>query len=397
MKKNDIFSMALTMNFFFICFHVNSNPLDSCFIGKITVLTTKLENEIGYEFYSKLKKISAGFRNQVIDEYKLATDYKLQLLETSEYFINCDTLIRINTNSIGDTLSVYVQIKDNSYYKYGNQISFTKMNIVHSIQKVKKWNEISQKGKLYKNLKIYKGNQNLARYKLVIDPASNYILQSNLPYNFAEVFFQGSLIQEKSREYPSHGKYETEKTIDINLNPINYQEIMSNLSFSPNEYEKPLTVNRIFYSSDTVLLDTNLRPKAHIHFHTTDKDSFALEDMPGDYKFIAFVHGKSDKKKLKDDLKDLGLTYQNKNIRFYIVELNENNANDFGATLIEKKPDNTDSIYYFKPGIRHPLFAKLDSVVYPLFFLFDREGKIVLVEAPPPTDPNLCSVLDRLE
>ncbi|MBK8515012.1 MAG: hypothetical protein IPL55_01595 [Saprospiraceae bacterium] len=395
MKIKQIFTGILSIIFLLYYQYSSSMPLDSCFIGKITVQVIKQENDIGFEFYTKKRKISAGFRNQIIDEDKLISDYKLQLTETKEYFIKGDTLIVIRTNLKGDTLSVYAQIKNQSYFRDENQISFTKMNIAHGIELVKEWVARSYTDPTKNKLKAYIGNQNQSKFRVVIDPKSNYIYQSKLPYNFAEIFFKGSFILEKDFEYSPHGKYDKSKIKEIVPLPINCLEIMQKLSFSPDENEKPMTVNRIFYEFDTVIMESNLRPKPYVNFYTRSKDSISMQNMPGDYKYVAFVHGKYNKKKLREDFQDLSITYQSKNIRFYIIEMNENITNDHKLPL---KGVNMDDItFYYKRGREDQLFKKLGFFVYPIYFLFDKEGKIVLVQAPPPADPNLCSVLDRLE
>ncbi|MBL0024946.1 MAG: hypothetical protein IPO98_07955 [Saprospiraceae bacterium] len=75
--------------------------------------------------------------------------------------------------------------------------------------------------------------------------------------------------------------------------------------------------------------------------------------------------------------------------------MNENITNDHKLPL--KGVNMDDSTFYYKRGREDQLFKESGFFDDPIYFLFDKEGKIVLVQAPPPADPNLCSVLDRLE
>ncbi len=371
---------------------------DSIFIGEISVSYKKIRTDKGMDWYFRIAEAKAALRKEAPDYTKWKEDYQLGLIRNLKYFINVDTLIMISTNMRGDTITSIVQIKKDCYVKNRRNEAYSKLNIPNVIESVHSWREIQSSFRNNQlNIRKYSGNYQDAINNISVDHSFKFNYQSTLPFNYKDIFFLGGIIINKNQILETQGSNLSCETANIKQLPINCKEMMARLSFSPNEYQKPLTVNRIFYASDTVLLDTNLRSKANINFHLTNKDSVVLEDLPGNYKYVAFVHNKYDTKKLKNDLKDLTSTYQNKNIKFYIVELNENISDLSRASIKEKNRDTAVSEYYFKPGIRHPLFAKIDFVVYPIYFLFDKEGRIVLVEAPPPNDPNLCSVFNRLE
>lgn len=373
-----------------------SSLSDTSFTGVITISYSKLHTEKGLEWFNKTEEVKSTLRHRFSNQSKWKEDYEFGLVREIKYYINGDTLIMFSINVIGDTLTSRVQIKKDSYVKSKGKENFTKMNIPHLIEHIKSWKSLKRHINNH-HVKSYIGSYQNAINTISVDYTHKYNHQSLLPFDFKDVFYEGGIIIYKNEIYDLQGLNRTYETIDINPMSINCQDIMDKLSFTPNEYEKPLTVNRIFYASDTVILHSDLRPKANVYIYTSEVDSMALEDLPGDYKYIAFVHNSYNKIKLMDDFKDLNTTYRDKNIRCYIVEINENISNKYNVPPIDAHIDRNEKSYFFKQGIIHPLFAKIDFIVYPIYFLFDKGGKIVLVEAPPPSDPNLCTVLDRLE
>ncbi len=369
---------------------------DSIFRGVITISHSEDPSLKGLENYLNHNRFRSAYTNNTIDEKSWKKEYSLRLSQTKYFYINGDTLISFSINMIGDTLSSYIQIQNNNYFKSYFSNEYSKMNINYGIEGVKNWKNIKNEDLSNKNLKKYSGNKNQDVFNLIVDHEYNYREQSELRFNFKNIFFKGGIIMNENENYPPSQLNRTNKVINITHELINCKEIMLNLSFSPDENEKPLTVNSIFFQFDTVLLAADLRPNPIIFIHTSEKDSISIANLPGKFKHISYVLDKfNNSSQLNNYSDDLSLAYQNKGVQFYTVFLSENSYKPKKINLLYKS--NNDPIYYLKNGKTHPIFKQTKQLSYPISFLFDEKGKIILVNAPPFSNPNLLVVLNRLE
>ncbi|MBK8515001.1 MAG: hypothetical protein IPL55_01540 [Saprospiraceae bacterium] len=180
---------------------------------------------------------------------------------------------------IGDTLSSYIQIRNNNYFKSDFGDGYSKMNIPYGVEGVTNWKSVISKTLGNNNLKQYNGNDNQMSYDLMVDHAYNYEEQSELGFNFKNIFFKGGIIRTRKEVYPPSQLNRTHEVIDISHQPINCADIMRDLSFDPDENAKPISVNSIFYIYDTVLTETALRPHPSLSIHTSDTDSISIDQL----------------------------------------------------------------------------------------------------------------------
>ena len=311
---------------------------DSIFRGVITISHSEDPSLKGLEKYLNHNRFRSAYTNNTIDEKSWKKEYSLRLSQTKYFYINGDTLISFSINMIGDTLSYFKSYFSNEY---------SKMNINYGIEGVKNWKNIKNEDLSNKNLKKYSGNKNQDVFNLIVDHEYNYREQSELRFNFKNIFFKGG-------------------------------------------------INSIFFQFDTVLLAADLRPNPIIFIHTSEKDSISIANLPGKFKHISYVLDKfNNSSQLNNYSDDLSLAYQNKGVQFYTVFLSENSYKPKKINLLYKS--NNDPIYYLKNGKTHPIFKQTKQLSYPISFLFDEKGKIILVNAPPFSNPNLLVVLNRLE
>ena len=193
----------------------------SIFRGAITISYSEDASVRGLENYLNHNRFRSAYTNNPIDEKGWKQEYNLNLSQKKHFYINGDTLITFSINIIGDTLSSYIQIRNNNYSKSHFSEGYRKFKISYGIESVKNWNSFKTNDLSNKKIKTYTGNKNQDGFNLTVDHEYNYIEQSELGFNFKNIFFKGGIIINNKHINPQIQLKRTYEVININPEPIN--------------------------------------------------------------------------------------------------------------------------------------------------------------------------------
>jgi thiol-disulfide isomerase/thioredoxin len=146
-------------------------------------------------------------------------------------------------------------------------------------------------------------------------------------------------------------------------------------------------------SMDTAL--SKGRPSYNFSFPDTKGDPVAMKDLKGKVVLVdAWATWCVPCREEIPHLKKLEEEFHDKNVAFVSISFDE--VKDKDKWKKQVRDENLTGIQLFAAGFKNAMaeFYKISGI--PRFLVFDQEGKIVSIDAPRPSDPQLKNLLEEL-
>ncbi|MBP6568395.1 MAG: TlpA family protein disulfide reductase [Saprospiraceae bacterium] len=327
-------------------------------------------------------------------------EYSKTLNNKAIYLICGDTLVSFLVNMEGDTTQRSVQIKNDLLFKSNLSEKYLKIGIKTSLETVKNLKEKKQSEIiLSKTTKLYVGSTQTKseEFKLFIDKTSKFEIQSKYGYLFQYIFNpQGIILKTESLFIPwNQTKVLTVQSI-TELG-CNCKSKMGDSNLFQTEIEV-ITLNKLLVKNgkDTTLIEEKDRQLLAFQGRNTLSENINIENIKGHYTLIdLWATWCQPCLYAMPALGDIYEKYRYDGLRVVSISLDGETAKDKWKNTIERENMYWDN-YIMPEGFDSDLCRQLGIKAIPHYILLDPDGRIMLENAPGPSDPNLTLVLDRL-
>ena len=375
-----------------ILFFSNVCIAQELFFGKIMLESKKSFSETDFDAYLWRKN---KIKNMIsMEEYSKTLNNKVI------YLICGDTLVSFLVNMEGDTTQRSVQIKNDLLFKSNLSEKYLKIGIKTSLETVKNLKEKKQSEIiLSKTTKLYVGSTQTKseEFKLFIDKTSKFEIQSKYGYLFQYIFnSQGIILKTESLFIPwNQTKVLTVQSI-TELG-CNCKSKMGDSNLFQTEIEV-ITLNKLLVKNgkDTTLIEEKDRQLLAFQGRNTLSENVNIENIKGHYTLIdLWATWCQPCLYAMPALGDIYEKYRYDGLRVVSISLDGETAKDKWKKTIEKENMYWDN-YLMPEGFDADLCRQMGIKAIPHYILLDPDGRIMLENAPGPSDPNLTLVLDRL-
>ncbi len=375
-----------------ILFFSNVCIAQELFFGKIILESKKSFSETDFDAYLWRKN---KIKNMISME-----EYSKTLNNKAIYLICGDTLVSFLVNMEGDTTQRSVQIKNDLLFKSNLSEKYLKIGIKTSLETVKNLKEKKQSEIiLSKTTKLYVGSTQTKseEFKLFIDKTSKFEIQSKYGYLFQYIFNpQGIILKTESLFIPwNQTKVLTVQSI-TELG-CNCKSKMGDSNLFQTEIEV-ITLNKLLVKNgkDTTLIEEKDRQLLAFQGRNTLSENINIENIKGHYTLIdLWATWCQPCLYAMPALGDIYEKYRYDGLRVVSISLDGETAKDKWKNTIERENMYWDN-YIMPEGFDSDLCRQLGIKAIPHYILLDPDGRIMLENAPGPSDPNLTLVLDRL-
>jgi len=360
------------------------------FNGEIRYHISETYNQINYERFKVI--------NQLKGKKVIEIDYINSLNKDVKYQICGDTLIQFYLASNGDTSMINVQLKRDVFIGWPD---FFRFNNKSAINTVKDWKKIKSKERILGiETTGYKGitKEKSTEFILCIDPNVKYLQQAKNEYSFSNVFSEYGVISKEMMEYyPSQFKKTTTVT-EISPLSCSCQETLNKIGFSTESKKETVTIDDLLVKNgkDTTLIEEKDRQLLSFQGQNMLSENVNLDSIQGTYTLIdLWATWCGPCIIAMPALGDIYEKYRYDGLKVVSVSLD-----GVSATVKWKKTIEDEHMYWnnylITEGFDSELCKQLNIKAIPHYILLDPEGRIMLENAPGPSDPNLTLVLNRL-
>lgn len=392
---------------FFIFTIFYPNLFGQAFNGTIYVEQNEVFNEKAKETHNKhLSMYGSAFGDHTYEE---------SLKTLIKYKICGDTLIKTyNKNNVN--VSNY-QLK-NDLYAITNSERMLKLKIKTSLNEVKKF-RVLKKEEILIGIKtdLFSGYTptNETVFTLNIDRNQNFS-QNKYSYLFSDIFNEHGLILKTIMHYVPQNLIRESKVIKLEdnscpcamdfdfsrisktINQIDQiKQNENNLNFKKTQIET-ITMDDLLLKNgkDTTIIEETDRQLLAFQGRSTLSENVNIENIKGHYALIdLWATWCKPCLYAMPALGDIYGKYRYDGLKVISISLDVETAIDKWKKTIEKENMYWDN-YIMPEGFDADLCRQLGIKDIPHYILLDPEGRIMLENAPGPSDPMLHEVLDRV-
>lgn len=341
-------------------------------------------------------------RYYIFDDYEaITTSLRVTPTDTISItnYVCADTLIAIVTRNDNDKIVKTVDIGEYRYIYDYERSYYLKIRIpvgrIGSIS-AKEWKRIKDKESEYILTAPHPRMKSRA-IKLKYDPTQQYVYQANLGDAFSELFFHLGTLTQVAVVDKTHN-YENVIVNEFKVQDFNCKELIGN--FVEKDVSEEKWVEAYFQAADSVLVSQPERSNFDANF----SDFVPFDSMSSDFErvfkdkvvYLDFWASWCEPcRKEIPYLQEIKGKYSEDDLSIVSISLDKLEAMDKWTEAIYSLSMPWFN-YLLKGGFEHYLIKQLGIQAIPRYILIDKNGKIAAPHAPPPSDPRIEGLLDKL-
>ncbi len=358
------------------------------FNGKIYYSLESILSEKGVEIEKQLKQSKAII---VSENPNFIKEFHL-------FYICGDTLIKIYLNHLNDTTAINVQIDKKVYIGWPFFFQFNSKSGLNLIDNFKKTgNEEFINGVRGEVFQGQSTNEGLL-YIMTFEPQKKYLKQSMYGYLFGDIFSHHGLALKEDRKNSKWFIKRTQTLTKFEQNKCSCDKIFYQINFNTAAKKEKITIDQILLKNgkDTTIIEDTDRQLLAFQGRNTLLENVNAEVISGHYTLIdLWATWCQPCLYAMPALADIYEKYRYDGLKVVSISLDGESAKEKWKKTIEKENMYWDN-YIMPEGFDADLCRQLGIKAIPHYILLDPEGRIMLENAPGPSDPMLKDVLDRV-